>query len=323
MANLINPLIKNEEEVQVNFSYFTGEEAASIPVEDALPIGGEPKKRGRPPKPKKMSDGGYVIPADAAPLTMLQTDESYGTTYGETNALLRGTIGEIDSLNKDVREQLDVVKTSKTIRKKYEYVSDLASTSANLLGTKIRAIQEIDSNITQGHNLDMKRAKDLKLSLDADKQDENQRIMDMYNAYINTPMGVYNPGQPIPTPQEMMLPNTPGIAAIDISGQVPMGMDLGFAAYQAAKTPEENMMTLQKVNPNIKTVVVYDQNTQNRYFDVIDVSTGQSIPNVPRPDPFLLDDTTINVQNGVARNSNIDTVYPLVLTGAPDSILNY
>ena len=69
-------------------------------------------------------------------------------------------------------------------------------------------------------------------------------------------------------------------------------------------------------NPNIRTVVKYNQSTGSRYFDVVDSSTGESIPNYPRPDEFLLEDTTIDVASGIARNRNVNEVWPLVLEGS-------
>ena len=53
------------------------------------------------------------------------------------------------------------------------------------------------------------------------------------------------------------------------------------------------------------------------------MTTGMVVPGAPVPADFLLADTTVNMANGIARNANIDTVYPLVIEGTADSILNY
>jgi hypothetical protein len=79
-------------------------------------------------------------------------------------------------------------------------------------------------------------------------------------------------------------------------------------------TPIQQQMVLEK-NPSIKPVVVYDQSTGNKYFDVVDVTTGRSIPNVPRPGNFLLDDMRIDTRTGLATNSNANMTYQLVVTG--------
>ena len=68
-------------------------------------------------------------------------------------------------------------------------------------------------------------------------------------------------------------------------------------------------------NPNIKAVVVYNQSTGSKRFDVVDVSTGVSVPNVPRPAPFLLDDAKPDFRNGIALNSNANMSWPLVIEG--------
>ena len=66
---------------------------------------------------------------------------------------------------------------------------------------------------------------------------------------------------------------------------------------------------------NIKTVVVYNAGTGARYFDVIDTRTGQSVPNVAKPDDFLLDNMTINVRSGTARNSDANLDFGLIVVG--------
>ena len=110
---------------------------------------------------------------------------------------------------------------------------------------------------------------------------------------------------------------------IDITGTPTPTVDPGFEVWKQNMSPEQNRMIMEQKNPNIQTVVVYDQTTNNKYFDVIDRTTGQSIPNMPKPDPYLLADTYPNINNMTARNSNIDTVYPLVLTGVADSLQNF
>ena len=77
-------------------------------------------------------------------------------------------------------------------------------------------------------------------------------------------------------------------------------------------TPEVNRMILES-NPNIKDVVVYDQATGNKYFDVIDMTTKQSVPNVPVRDQMFLEDCTIDTKNRIARNVNLNEIYPLII----------
>lgn len=175
--------------------------------------------------------------------------------------------------------------------------------------------------ITDAHNLDIKRLKDLKMSAAQEEGNDDKRMMDYYSAFINTPVGSYGITPPaFPSMQDMTMPGS--VMGVDIGAQN-ASLDPGYNDWRQSMTPETSMMIMQKNNPNIKTVVVYDQTTNNKYFDVRDMTTGQSIPGAAKPDDFLLGDTYPNINNGTARNSNIDTVYPLILTGAPSSLQDY
>ena len=319
---LINPEFESKDEVSVDFSAFTSDDAATMSGDITAP-----KKRGRPAK-KKMGDGATIVTSDGTevvePLAMWQSNQPYLETYSDSRSMLYGAIVELDAVAKDVKEELSNVKDSKTLRNKYGLVNDLANTAANIIGQKIRAVQEIDSIVTKSHELDMRRFKDLKTSMAAEAQNSDQRIFDMYNAFINTPVGTYNPTQ-FPTMQEITMggPDT-GIVSMDITNNAPVAVnDPSYNAYKQRETPEQRMMIMQKNNPNIKTVVVYNQENQTKRFEVRDMTTGQIVPGMATPAEFLLADTTINLANGVARNANIDTVYPLVIEGNATSILNY
>lgn len=322
MANLINPEIDGStEEVGIDFSSLTSDSGAT--TMSAQPT---PKKRGRPPKNKTklMSDGSVVVEeVSVEPLAMWQSNQPYLETYSETTGLLRGAIFELDVLGKDVAEEYNNVKSSKTIRNKYNIIKDMADTRANIIGQKIRATQELNGIITKAHDLDMKRYKDNKATQLNEAANSEQRIFDMYNAFVNTPVGTYNPVS-FPTMPEMTLAPPPGgnnIVAMDITPD--MSSDPSYMAYKQRQTPEQRMMTMQKNNPNIQTVVVYNQGNQTKRFEVRDTATGQVIPGAPVPADYLLADTTINIANGVARNANIDSVYPLVVEGTSASMLDY
>ena len=43
------------------------------------------------------------------------------------------------------------------------------------------------------------------------------------------------------------------------------------------------------------------------------MDTGASVPGLPIPDQHFLDDTNINMNTGVARNTNLNITYPVVL----------
>lgn len=274
---------------------------------DDIVVVEEKKKRGRPKKKIDSSEIVTVEESSPTELSMLQSNTPYINSYEENNAALRGAVVQLDFLNNEVTEQIHAIKNSKTIKKKYDYISDLSAVSSNIISSKISAIRELNNTISKCHDLELKRTKELKLTTD-DKTDD-QRLMDMYNAYISVPMGTR---YPTPNPIDLVT-QSGGLNQFNNTNE-----DFMYQQYQQNKTPEQNYM-LQLEDPNIKTVVVYDRGTGQRRFDVIDMSTGQSVPNMPLPDPAFLDDTNINLKTGMARNSNINMNYPLIVVG-DDSI---
>lgn len=236
----------------------------------------------------------------------------YAASYTETNNLIRHTIVQADELGREIKEDIEAVRGSKTIKNKYTYLTNLTASASSILTTKIAAIKELNSTITQSHNLELSRLKVLKLNETAENDD--MRMMDLYSSFINTPIGSYAQPQ-APSIQDITLGvNGQGgqVSAIEMSGY----------SNPDNLTPEQNRMRMES-NPNIQIVVKYDQASGQRYFDVIDKFTGASVPNYPRPDSFLLEDTTIDVHSRIARNRNINTVWPLVIEGNFPAINEY
>jgi len=274
------------------------------------------KKRGRPPSKKRIDDGSgeYVAVEGRAELSPIDGNISYRKTYEDTTNMLAASINQIDGLSANIQADLHLVRASKTLKNKYNYLCDLTGAAAGLVGNKISAIREINSVITNCHNLDMKRVKEFKLN---DKDDDDKKIMDMYNAFINTPVGsVQGMGMPFGgiTPMQINSP-TMGMVGIGIDNDIkPISGEPGYENYLRNITPEQNAMSMEN-NPFIKAVVIYNQETQDKYFDIMDTSTGQSVPNVPRPADFLLQQMRIDVRSGVARNTSANMDFPLVLIG--------
>lgn len=294
--------------IGVDFSFFSGEKASKIDTG----VQEKPKKKNT--KIKVAYEGEVVPERDLAnPIPGASVAEmDYARSYNETNNLIRGAIMQADELNAEIKQDIDSVRSSKTIKNKYTYLTNLTASASSLISTKIAAIKELNSTITQAHNLELNRLKALKLN-EADTNDD-MKMMDIYSAFINTPIGTYAP--PAPTIQDLTLgvnnPNS-SISAVEM---------VNPAAAGGALSPEQNRMRME-ANSNIQTVVRYDQSTGQRCFDVIDSNTGLSIPNYPRPDAFLLEDTTIDIHSRIARNRNINTVWPLVLEGSNTMITEY
>lgn len=267
------------------------------------------------PKPKRASRKKELV-VNATPVNdnpnLMQTNTPYLNTYNETQSLLKGTIYQIDVLSNDVKHEMDAIKASKTIKGKYKYMSDLAMTQGSLISAKISAIREMNKTITDTHNLEMKRAKELNID---NAVDDDKRMMDLYNAFIKTPVqGALPPGYATPLGPSMMDITLPDNNLDITRGVVGSAEETAYQSYLNNITPEQNRMRLER-DPNIKTVVVYNQETGARYFDVIDTRTGQSVPNVAKPDDFLLDNMTINVRSGTARNSDANLDFGLIVVG--------
>lgn len=280
----------------VDFSAFT-KKGGSTFKDDA-------EKKSRAKKRAESAMSGEVLPARVAEAASGSSGENYIQSYSKTNAMLEGAIAQTDQLSAEIKEDIDTIRASKTLKNKYTYLTNLTASSASLISTKIQAIREINSSISQSHKLELDRMKAVR---DSEKeQNDDSRMMDLYKAFVNTPVGTYASPN-IPAISEMaMAPGTNNILPISM-GDIPDGQ----------LSPEEIRMRMEN-NPNIMTVVKFNQSTGQRYFDVIDRTNGASIPNYPRPDAFLLDNTTIDIHTKSARNKDLDVVWPLVLIGDGD-----
>ena len=292
---------------------------ANVPKEEEgnsvlVPIAQEQpkKKRGRPRKEESSTNVTVVQKGSttSSGLPLCQTNDPYEDTYEETNDMLRVSINQLDILANDVKSELDNIRSSKTLKGKYQYISDLCATASGLISSKITAIKEINAVKTKCHELEIRRIKDIK-SAAANQQDDDKYIADLYNAYINTPIGAaqhpalqYNSA------------NVAGNMGVLMGGMpaAPTNEDQNFNNFMQNLTPEQNRMILGD-NNNIETVVVYDPNTGDKMFDVIDITTGTPVPNYPRPDRGLLDDTSVDFNTGIATNTNIGQSWKVVVLG--------
>ena len=306
----------------IDWSSFIDEDGTneSLNIEDP-----KPRKRGRPRKSESttgMTGLTRRYETDVDSDKMLTTKQPYNTMYRDTQSMLSNTVAQIDIVSRDIKDQIDAIKISKTIRGKYKYLSDLASSQSSLLNAKIAAIREMNKTITDANNLELKRQSTLK---EDNSVDDDKRIMDLYNAFIKTPISGQQLPQGYASPlgpsmMDISMPsNNLQIFRNDLQSQED---DIGYQNYLNNMTPEQKRMYLER-DPNIQTVVVYNQETGDRYFDVIDIRTGKSIPNIAKPDPFLLDNMSINLRSGTARNSDANLEFGLVVIGTPSSINDF
>ena len=277
------------------------------------------RKRGRSPKkdqgdlfssPAHMTQGGseFIAVDDDnknRELSIMESNEPFEKKYAETNNILRSAIMQLDSTMSQVQEDINYVRNSKTMRNKYQYLSLLQGSIGTMIANKISAARELNNTISKCNDLEMKRYKEVKASAAANV-DDDQRVMEMYKAFVNTPVS----SNPFPNVSQMAVAGSP-IMATQIGSQ-----DDNFANYVNNMTPQQQTMYLED-NPNVQQVVVYNQETGARYFDVIDMTTGQSIPNAEKHDVMFLEDVSIDLKNKVARNVNIGETYPLIVVGQP------
>ena len=277
------------------------------------------RKRGRSSKkdqgdlfssPAHMTQGGseFIAVDDDnknRELSIMESNEPFEKKYAETNNILRSAIIQLDSTMSQVQEDINYVRNSKTMRNKYQYLSLLQGSIGTMIANKISAARELNNTISKCNDFEMKRYKEVKASAAANV-DDDQRVMEMYKAFVNTPVS----SNPFPNVSQMAVAGSP-IMATQIGSQ-----DDNFANYVNNMTPQQQTMYLED-NPNVQQVVVYNQETGARYFDVIDMTTGQSIPNAEKHDVMFLEDVSIDLKNKVARNVNIGETYPLIVVGQP------
>ena len=254
-----------------NFSGLIGT-GVSLPIETAVSMPGEKPKRKRR---KKTADSDSSESTEAIEIVEEQTPQqaniqkieemSYADTYQNTNAMLLGVIAQADELASDVKRELDRVRTG-NVKGKYTYIANLAGSINGLLSNKLTAIREINSSIKAINDAEYKRYKDIRATDNSD------------TAGLN------------------------GVMRVD---SVPASArDAGFQSYMANLTPEQNMM-INEGNPNIEEVIVYDQATGKKYFDWVDITTGQHIPNMPATDASFMEDFSIDPRTRTAKNINL------------------
>lgn len=321
MANLIEVVqlgIKPEKEENSFMSNFS----KAITTVDTNPIQinnteQQPKRRGRPPK-KQVADTGTFVPAERKERTPLNSNMSYDNTYNLSKQMLGQVTMQIDDMLSRINEDIDMVRSARTLRNKYNNLSDLYSTAGSLIGNRIAIAREIANIQTNVNKYELAKYKEQNAS---ENDSDEKRLMDMYNAFINAPMGSYGAQAQSQIGMNPAVLNGP-MNGIDINTNSDGGMfipangneDLEHAAFMRNLTPEQNAIINER-NPNIQTVLVYDQTTQNRWFEVIDVTTGLPVPNMPVPSDFIKDKCTIDIRNGLARNADLNQTFKLKLVG--------
>ena len=310
-----------EENVKINLSSFVTQENEKpkyVISYDANEVNviddAEPVKKKRASR-KKSSDTtkAIAIPEPQTSMSYLQENIPYTTAYNETNRQLDESIAQLNVLGGELMNELQTVRASKTLKNKYNYINDMTMTVSNIIGSKITAIREKNKTIDNINRLELTRMKELKTTLS--QEDDNTHIANLYNAFISTPIGS-GAGALAPPMQDMMMTGAdPSLSYIPIGGN-------DQAAWEQNLDPAQNRMVLE-ARGAIETVVVYDESTGNRWFEVVDRNTRQPVPNVEKPDSSYIYDLDINIRGGFAKDSNRNTVYPLIVMSSDNGMSQF
>ena len=269
---------------------------------ESIPLVEQPKKQSKRRKKKNDDyDTEQVITSDGKrELRDHETNEPYINKYKETNAILKQAIAQVDIGLAEMNADINAIRASKTMRKKYDYLAAINGTMGNFISNKISAARELNNTITKANELELKRMREIAMS---NEQNDDKAIMDMYQAFVNTPVGT--PGYSPLGPTSLDMTVAGGINGSNI------GNDSGYDDYLSNMTPTQHMMMLES-NPDVKQVVVLDKATGRMAFDVVNMKTGQSVPNVEKRDSMFLADLYIDERNQIARDSNLGISYPLI-----------
>lgn len=276
-----------------------------IPVESTVPA---------PKRSRKKKDEVEVLPGAVPQTSMsyIQDNIPYQMAYNETNQQLDTAIQQLDMLGGEMMQDLQMVRASKTMKNKYGYINNMTENAVGIINAKISAIKEKNSTISKVNELEIRRIKELKLQ--QSQQDDNTRIADLYNAFISTPIGM-GPAPLGPSFRDMTLvggaPDLARMSIGDDQSQWEQGLD-----------PAGRRMLLDAQGA-IETVVVYDESTGNRWYDVVDKQTRQPVPGVEKPDPESVYNLDISIAAGIAKDSNRNAIYPLIVINGNNSINQY
>lgn len=275
-----------------------------------------PKKKTRKSSNNKSSVSGVVtdtISGKTQKDEMLTTDKPYETKYAETTNMLKGAIVQLDVLLGESLKDAADVRSSRTLKRKYDILPLLNSNASSIINNKIAAIREINSTISKCNDLELKRMKDL--SLANSNENSDKKIMDLYNAFVTMPVG--GVGDPMMGGNSFQnIANAMSVGNVVTGSLIGGEDDTAYQQYVANMNPAQKLAMYEN-NPNVRQVVVYNQQTGGRYFEVMDMSTGEVIPGVDKHDSMFLEGVTLDLENKIARNIDLGETYPIVVVGEP------
>ena len=310
-----NIVIDSKDTVKPTFTVTDGSKPANpIIVDNSSDYDTEKRKRKRNGSTiagKTEAPKNQLIKADDSDVQTVQGEVVDSTlyTYQETNRLLHETLGQIDAINSELVQEFNNIRHNRTMKNKYLTLNSLSENIAGLLSNRIATIKEINNCITKANDMDYKKYKDIQAAQAG--MSDDKYIADLYKAFIQ------NPNNQAPTYQMPQLDQSivgSGLVRANVPNSVLSNggpIDEGYLNYISNLTPEQNLMRYEN-NPNIKQVVVYDASTGQKFFQMMDMSTMEVIPNLPTYDNNIMEDTTLDLANGVAKNLNLRESFPII-----------
>lgn len=235
--------------------------------------------------------------------------EPFEEKYKETNEMLREVIAQTNISMSDINEDIRLLRSSKTIRNKYTYLSNLTDASASLLSNKLNAIKEMNNSITKAQDFEMKRAKELHIN---DQVDDDKVIQDMFKAFVSSSNS--NPYAALGPSSYDMTVNTGNVVGILPPTVTQTDDNAGYNNFLQNMSSTQHMIALEN-DPNVKQVVIWNKSTGAKSFEIMNMATGEILNNVEKHDIMFMEDTTIDERAGVARNIMLNEVYPLIVIG--------
>ena len=305
------------------------------PADDSMVIHTDiPIEMSAPKKTRRKSNStNHVTDIVKAPAEGGEIVEDMPTinTYFETAGMIKQSMDQIDVVMSDLKREFDEVRHSRTLKNKYNTIVGLAGNMANLAEARISAIKELNNCISKSNDMDYKRLKDRRDAMAGAGSGDEKAVMDFYRAIVADPNLVLGqPGQRIPDNlvqqvQNQMMPPMPpqgnvtsGIIRApqdNMAAQNQMAdltQDSGYINYMA-NMPASMGNILMEQNPDVQECVVFDASTGAKWFQVMNVKTGQPIPNMQITDQMFMEDTVLNPKTKTAQNTNLGKSYPLII----------
>lgn len=288
-----------------------GTRAVYEPEEHSVDLTRKVKK-----KTKKVGNTEIVSVEDDLPYTMSNTP--YMESYTETNNILKTAIAQLDQAAIELGEDLQDIRSSKTLRKKYDYIAELQQSRSSIISSKITAARELNNTIKSCHDLELRRTKELKLN---ESTDDVKTIQDMYNAFVSMPVSQNMQGPYInplgPTTADFTLPNNNVMATL--MGQNP---EIGYQNYLNNMTPEQATMLIEE-NPHINQVVAYDAATGTAQFAIYDSNSKSFLQGLPtRSNEMFMPNMQFDFTNMQAHNNDLNESFDIVMVDNMGQVTN-